>query len=473
LSNVYQMPRPAANDPMAAVRLFVQANPMVYVSQGGKFWVKTDQEGWQAQTPSATYGLDPMFMGDGNASRKYRQALQAVLQDHGHIYKRCAYTFRDDLPSDTFNLMDTSDWLDPEDGQHHVAFDILMISLCNGDEEAIDHIKRVVAWKRLNPEDSYTLPCCVLYGEGGTGKNTLVDRVLYTMFARQTITTSADKILKKFNAIIQGMTVVACNEKEQDDVSPSAIKNALHQERIVVEKKGIDGFQADNLSLMFIFSNRKDGGVWLDRSDADRRMSLIYVPKQEPRLTLRHHIARRLGLSESDTYKWLKEVALPIYASKHEVAKWLGHLFLTCDLSTQPTAFHGASYDDVMERQKPFFEQFCEAVFLDRMIDGKQYTFDYINETTAYAGYAALCRSLNNGRGIMGIRTFRPDLRDWLGEHAPHIVRKEKWQGYSQADHVRLWFNTRHLEKLSLEDNNDTKYLIGDPGRESWVGPSV
>jgi hypothetical protein len=53
--------------------------------------------------------------------------------------------------------MDTSDWLDPEDGQHHVAFDILVTSLCNGDEEAIDHIKRVVARKRVNPEDSYTL----------------------------------------------------------------------------------------------------------------------------------------------------------------------------------------------------------------------------------------------------------------------------------------------------------------------------
>jgi ABC-type histidine transport system ATPase subunit len=52
------------------------------------------------------------------------------------------------LPSDTFNLMDTSDWLDPEDGQHHLAFDILMASLCNGDEEAIDHMKHVIAWKR-------------------------------------------------------------------------------------------------------------------------------------------------------------------------------------------------------------------------------------------------------------------------------------------------------------------------------------
>jgi hypothetical protein len=48
-------------------------------------------------------------------------------------------------------------------------------------------------------------------------------------------------IVKKFNAIIQGMTVMACNEKEQDDVSPSAVKNARHQERIVAETKSIEG----------------------------------------------------------------------------------------------------------------------------------------------------------------------------------------------------------------------------------------
>jgi hypothetical protein len=59
-------------------------------------------------------------------------------------------------------------------------------------------------------------------------------------------------IVKKFNVIIQGMTVVACNEKERDDVSPS-VRNVLHQECIVVENKGIYGFQADNLSLMFVF----------------------------------------------------------------------------------------------------------------------------------------------------------------------------------------------------------------------------
>ena len=34
--------------------------------------------------------------------------------------------------------------------------------------------------------------------------------------------------------------MVACNEKEQDDVSPSAVKKALHQERMCRE----EGFQS-------------------------------------------------------------------------------------------------------------------------------------------------------------------------------------------------------------------------------------
>jgi hypothetical protein len=52
------------------------------------------------------------------------------------------------------------------------------------------------------------------------------------------------------------MTVVACNEKEQDDVSPS-VRNVLHQECIVIEKKGIDGFRADNLSLTVVAALQK------------------------------------------------------------------------------------------------------------------------------------------------------------------------------------------------------------------------
>jgi hypothetical protein len=93
LSNVVKLhlPKADADSPMAAVRLFVQQNPVVYVSSTGKFWVKTAISGWKPQSATATYLMDPMFVGDGTSARKFRQALQMVLQDDGLIYKECHY----------------------------------------------------------------------------------------------------------------------------------------------------------------------------------------------------------------------------------------------------------------------------------------------------------------------------------------------------------------------------------------------
>ena len=69
------------------------------------------------------------------------------------------------------------------------------------------------------------------------------------------------------------------NEARAEDVDPNALKGLLQQERVPMEPKGVDPFDADNTPLYFIASNRRDGDVYLDRSDADRRISLIGVPK--------------------------------------------------------------------------------------------------------------------------------------------------------------------------------------------------
>jgi hypothetical protein len=169
----------------------------------------------------------------------------------------------------------------------------------------------------------------------------------------------------------------------------------------------------------------------------------------------------------------MTQVALPALSDRHEVSKWLGQLLMTCDLHEQPRAYHEGSYREVFDRQKPIFERFCEAVFIDKIgPDGKSITFEYINETIAYRGYVSLCKTLNTGHGIMADQRFRSDLRDWLEANAPHIKRKEAWQGYNGARHVRVWHNTC-VGDLRLADANDSDYLVGDPGREAWVGPDI
>jgi hypothetical protein len=197
------------------------------------------------------------------------------------------------------------------------------------------------------------------------------------------------------------------------------------------------------------------------------------VPKdRKPRLTLPYWIAQALNLPDADAIKWMTQIGLPALSDRHEVAKWLGHLLSTCDLSEQPRAYHDGSYVDILDRQKPLFERFCQGVFLDKAdSEGNPTPFTYINETIAYRSYITLCKMLNGGRGVMADQRFRADLGEWMEANAPHIQRKEAWQGQGSR-HVRLWRNTR-VGHLRLAEANDSEYLIGEPGHEWWVGPDI
>ena len=168
----------------------------------------------------------------------------------------------------------------------------------------------------------------------------------------------------------------------------------------------------------------------------------------------------------------MTRIGLPALSDRHEVAKWLGHLLTTCDLSEQPRAYHDGSYTEVLERQTPLFQQFCEAVFLDKVdANGKPTPFQYINETIVYEGYILLCKKLNGGRGWMGHRSFRSDLRDWVESNAPHIQRKEEWQGCGQEHHVRLWYNPS-VDNLRLNELNDWPMSSVTKGAEPGLDPT-
>ena len=55
---------------------------------------------------------------------------------------------------------------------------------------------------------------------------------------------------------------------------------------------------------------------------------------------------------------------------------------------------------------------------------------------------------------MMADQRFRSDIKDWMEANAPHIKRKEVWQGSYDKKHVRLWHNTR-IGDLRLAEAND------------------
>jgi hypothetical protein len=44
----------------------------------------------------------------------------------------------------------------------------------------------VIAYKYMHPEE-FRLPCLLIHGEGGIGKNLLVDKILHLIFDGQTV----------------------------------------------------------------------------------------------------------------------------------------------------------------------------------------------------------------------------------------------------------------------------------------------
>jgi hypothetical protein len=169
-------PEQDTDDLLAAAGQFLDANPMREVLRLGCYFLQRADGAWFAVKPGHLGGHFPEW-----SQSKFRVAVTMKLQERHWTYNDVTYSFRQDLPSDMLNLLDRSDWLQPDVGAYHWIFDVLVQSLGGNKAENIDHLQCVLAYKYLHPE-AYTLPCLMIHGEGGVGKNLLVNHVLGIIF---------------------------------------------------------------------------------------------------------------------------------------------------------------------------------------------------------------------------------------------------------------------------------------------------
>jgi hypothetical protein len=330
-------------------------------------------------------------------STKFVDALVEVMYERKYNYLKATYSYRNDLPADTFNLLDKARWLQPIfDQPHSPLFDVLMQSLGGNKKANIEHLEHCIVSKYLYPETSYHLPCVLIHGEGSVGKNLLVNVVLKAIFAGQTASTSKGNILEKFNSIIEGMAVVLIDEGA--DGFSTALKVTVGNKEITINRKFCPEFQSENLSWYLVSSNRDDGGIWLDRTTADRRFSVVLCNEGE---TLSYWLARHLGLWTAETAdteanresilnvevrQWQLTEGDAIFSDPIEIAKWLGNLIMKHGEQGIPKALHGDDYRALLDIQEPLHSRLITAVFTDP-------DFDHINRTTLHRAYDGLCRA--------------------------------------------------------------------------------
>ncbi len=336
------------------------------------------------------------------------------LQERGWTYNDVTYTFRQGLPPDLLNLLDRSGWLEPDVGSYHWIFDVLVQSLGGNKAENMEHIKHVLAYKYLHPE-AYTLPCLMIHGEGGVGKNLLVNHVLGVVFDGQTTSTASANVVGNFNSTVKGKTVVLLDESMAEKVNGDALKIVLGNATITINEKNVAQYDADNTPFYLISSNDSEGGLYLDRSHADRRYSVMLVEQNE---TLDYWIARHEGWITDDMHddqrdvacrqakQWMHDHGFAILTDRQQIACWLGHLLLTYGELPHPMPLHGADFKRLMGIQKPVKERIVEAVFNDP-------SFTHIEKKVLYKAYRLLSDESGH-RGKVRDHVFYAFVETWL-----------------------------------------------------------
>lgn len=392
---------------------FLDKNEIRYVAHENFYHVKTKDGDWTTIKPVAMKNFYPEWRSKG-----FPEAITEVLQKRGRSYQKITYSFRN-ISSDILNLMDKTTWITPKEGAHHWLFDTILQSLGGGKQENINHLEHVIAYKYTNPE-CYMLPCIIIHGEGGVGKNLLVDKVLKTLFGGQTYSAVAKNVIGSFNSMVKGKTVVMIDESKTGKTDENELKHLLQRETLTINEKGTPQYEIDNTPLYFVSSNKSDGGVWLDRSNADRRYSVLHVKKGQP---IQYWISihnewidkkEQCSLDEHDTIhkkatEWLYKDGSEIVQNPEEVAKWINHLIVKWKDKPQPTALHGEDFNRLLSAQTPMHERVVLAVFNDPK-------FTHIKKRILYRIYKINCAEGNNNHFKTDAK-FYHFVRDWLGQN--------------------------------------------------------
>ncbi|QCZ92180.1 DUF5906 domain-containing protein [Salinimonas iocasae] len=335
-----------------------------------------------------------------------KQLLMMKLEERGALRKTVCISAKPQ-PNYVLNKFRKDHWVQPSKGEYHEIFDIFIRSLGDTKQENIDHIKEVVAWKYLHPED-YSLPCLVIYGQGGAGKTSFVTTLLATIFGKHQVIAVQQDAMKNFNGVVAGKVAVSLEESVWDKADKNHLKAIIGQRTVMVNEKYGRQYDADNVSLYVVGGNGALGAVRLGRDQSDRRFSILKVTR-----SIIDHVMIVKSLKRDDAIEWWERNKKHL-ENKEQVACWLGSIIpLVEDMETPPVALHGKDYQALLKAQAGPFEEIVDLVF-------DQPQFEFINGKEVYELYQLLC--VENGYGRPMVKSsFDSRLENELTLRHPHI----------------------------------------------------
>lgn len=387
---------------------WLKTNDVYFVGHENKYYVysnKTHQ--WTDMSPDALRNYHNI------SGRVKRLAFESVMKNIGRKKLRAEFTHCD-VDDETLNMMRRDHWLKPTHGPIHELFEILMETLGAQNKEASDHIEQVLWWKYTHPED-FSIPCLVINGQGGVGKNTLADHVMPAIFGRSQVSVlDIDSMAGQFSGQLKGKTFVFLDEVVGDVATASKMKRRVGNKTIDVNNKGGKQEIIINTAMYMCGGNDRTGAVLLENSKADRRWSIINVKKSLIDVAMEHwNCGWDAALKRWDKVK-------KVYDNPEEVANFLGYLETKWGgMEHCPDGYHGEGYRELLEIQKGAVEVTCELVFLD--------DFDYILNEDLFEMYCHIVDTQfpSQKNRKKNTQTFPAAVRTWIdAQNAPYVYKK-------------------------------------------------
>lgn len=282
------------------------------------------------------------------------------LEAMNRKFKNITYSWND-VPEHTLNLMSREGWIQPcddPDVQVPQVIDVLLQSVSSGKQENRNFIEQCIARKYLHPED-YNIPCIVLFGEGGSGKNQLVEWLLARVFGDEQIVVTKTDAIAKFNSSIEGKTVVAFDESFQTNDSTEGLKTLINNKNVQVEEKMRNIRTSANTAMYFILSNSLSNAIRLAGDNSDRRWGVCRIDKPaDGSGTLFSWCEKLTGCEDGE--EWYCENRDAV--TDEQIGAWLSSIIKKWE-GKPVRALHGTDFHNLLKSQQRVDFMFVQGVF--------------------------------------------------------------------------------------------------------------
>lgn len=235
------------------------------VREGGDplvYW--TDENGLQRASFPAhkrAYDNQTAFRWKGNKLEPQKKATAWLNSPKRRQYlKGTTLISRGDVPDGYFNLWNGFG-VDPKPGDWSLMDQHIREIVCGGDPELYEYVLNWSARLVQQPE-AVGRVALVMRGAEGVGKGVFATALREMLGSHALHLTQPKHLAGNFNAMLQGQCLVFADEAffAGDPQMNGPLKGLITEERLMIEKKGVDAFEARNM-LSVIMATNNDWAV--------------------------------------------------------------------------------------------------------------------------------------------------------------------------------------------------------------------